>query len=161
MLFLMKQILIHSWFPPTVRGTHEASTSLDVWTFHSCFLILHCQVSIIDVACFQGYLSVCWGSCKLGYPTTGEQLIKSCHYLGWWKRWREWFGPPQPWHSVLLSLGQGEPSSWLQMRHLPDQILKILSMTKWCTWAWSYLLFRIALYALGALFSEIVLLYSK
>jgi hypothetical protein len=118
MLFLMKQILIHSWFPPTVRGTHEASTSLDVWTFHSCFLILHCQVSIIDVACFQG--------CKLGYPTTGEQLIKSCHYLGWWKRWREWFGSPQPWHSVLLSLGQGEPSSRLQMRHLPDQILKIL-----------------------------------
>ena len=32
---------------------------------------------LIDVACFQDYLSVCWGSCKLGYPTTGEQLIKT------------------------------------------------------------------------------------
>ena len=27
----MKQILIHSWFPPMVRGTNEAQTSLDVW----------------------------------------------------------------------------------------------------------------------------------
>lgn len=67
-------------------------------------------------------------------------------------------GSPQPWHSVLLSLGQGEPSSRLQMRHLPDQTKRYLDFDRLIgisiSLALTLLFFQVAAYTLGGLFSD-------
>ena len=76
---------------------------------------------MINGVCVQVMHENC-SAFKMDFPTTGEQLIQVFqYYMGWWQRWREWLALLSPGNSVLLSLGQGEPSSRLQMRHLPDQ----------------------------------------
>ena len=66
---------------------------------------------------------VVWGGAlKLDFPTRGEKHFNIGYDATWGDdKDGENDGSPQPWRSVLLSLGQGELSSRLQMRNLPDQ----------------------------------------
>ena len=84
----------HSWFPPMVRGTYEAFTSLDVWANIHVYgkqpFVLN--VTVLFQICLLPGSSQHKNSSFDRYSVAFvlSTWLSSWVTNGWWTRWRDW-----------------------------------------------------------------------